>query len=185
MSHPKKIYIAGPYTTGDTGKNISVAMQAWHELADLGYSPFCPHLCHYLHIHHQRPYKEWMQYDEEWLMTCDALLRLPGESPGARKEAALASAMGIPVFHSIADLLDEDTSDDEESPSIEEKFSRLIEALMFYENPDTYHAVSLAFDPPCGPLINDLEYNTEYKRKLPGKLARETLDWLLKYSKES
>jgi len=47
----------------------------------------------------------WMvvsaQWDFAWLRRCDAILRLPGHSPGADREMAAAAEQGIPAFGSV------------------------------------------------------------------------------------
>ena len=100
-----KVYIAGPYTKPDPAVNTARAMDMWHELRDLGFSPLCPHLSHFLHIHHARPYQEWLDYDNEWIEVCDVLLRLPGESSGADDEVLLSKSLDIPVVLSVSDLI--------------------------------------------------------------------------------
>ena len=62
---------------------------------------------------------------------------------------------------------------------------KLVTALSFYADPDTYTAVAFRFDPPCGPFREDFENmggpaGTRSARFKPGKLARETLDSLVK-----
>ena len=93
-----KVYIAAPYTKGDVSVNVGKAIKAGNCLLDYGFIPFVPHLNHFMHMHHFRNYEEWMQYDMEWLEACDAVYRLPGESPGADRECARAMELGIPVF---------------------------------------------------------------------------------------
>lgn len=102
----KRIYVAAPYTHGDVAANVATAMAAAHELLDRGTAPYCPHLTHYLHLARQRPYDEWLALDLEWLACCDAVLRLSGHSPGADRECARAAELGIPVYHSLALLLE-------------------------------------------------------------------------------
>lgn len=107
FSEPEKIstvYVAGPYTNGDTEENIRVAIDAAEKLFALGYIPFVPHLNHYWHLQHPRSYEHWMQWCCVWLSKCDAVLRLEGESEGADDEVALAWEFGIPVFYSIEEL---------------------------------------------------------------------------------
>lgn len=99
-----RIYVAGPYTKGDVAANTSNAIRAGNQLADLGYAPFVPHLTHFWHIQHQRPYQFWCDLDNEFLPFCDGLVRLPGESSGSDAEVALANRLAIPVFHSIEEL---------------------------------------------------------------------------------
>lgn len=58
----------------------------------------------------------------------------------------------------------------------------LQDALAFYGDPQTYHAVAFLFDPPCGGFDDDFdEEHGEpfYDRPMPGKLARETLRGLV------
>jgi hypothetical protein len=43
-----------------------------------------------------------MRMDFDWLRACDVLLRLPGESSGADREAALAREFGIAVFEGFS-----------------------------------------------------------------------------------
>lgn len=69
-----------------------------------GFVPFCPHWSHFQHTFSPLPYVDWIEYDLHWLRTCDALLRLPGESAGADGEVAEAKRLGIPVFFSIPSL---------------------------------------------------------------------------------
>ena len=100
-----KVYIAGPYTTGDVVINVRNAIAAGQRVVDAGHTPFVPHLYHFWH--HQIPgdYGQWMRLDLEWLESCDALLRLPGESSGADREVAHAVGRGIRVFGMWTPLL--------------------------------------------------------------------------------
>jgi len=98
------VYIAGPYTNGDTERNIQVAIDTAEKLFALGYVPFVPHLNHYWHLRHPRSYEHWMQWCCVWLSRCDAVLRLEGESKGADDEVVLANEFQIPVFYSVNEL---------------------------------------------------------------------------------
>lgn len=99
-----KVYIAGPYTEPDPAVNTARAMDVWHEIADMGLTPFIPHLCHFLHIRRERPYTDWLEWDLAWLEDCDALYRIEGASSGADIEIERAQEIGIPVFRSLEDL---------------------------------------------------------------------------------
>lgn len=101
----KKVYIASPYTLGDVAVNVKVQMDCAHELIGLGFAPFVPLLSHFLHMANPRPYEDWVAQDNEWVGVCDYLLRLPGESKGAAAEVRLAQTLGIPVVHSIVELI--------------------------------------------------------------------------------
>lgn len=106
MTHDKQkiIYISSPYTLGDVGKNVHVQLEAAHRILDLGHCPVAPLLTHYLHIHRQRPYEDWMAMDLALIRKMDAVLRLPGESKGADRETALAEKIGVPVLRSWDEL---------------------------------------------------------------------------------
>jgi hypothetical protein len=100
----KKVYVAGPYSRGDVMVNIRAALFAADWLLALGYAPFVPHLTGFWHFYSPKPYKAWLALDLEWLRACDAVLRLPGESPGADGEVAEAERLGIPVYESVPEL---------------------------------------------------------------------------------
>lgn len=95
----KKIYIAGPYTKGDIGKNLNKVIKVADYLLKIGYIPYIPHLTHFWHIISPKPYETWLKYDNEFLKECDIVLRLEGESAGADKEVELAKKLKIPVFY--------------------------------------------------------------------------------------
>lgn len=65
----------------------------------------------------------------------------------------------------------------EEMRRYKELCGLLHDALAFYANPETYHAIAFLGDPPCGEFANDcsLEHTADYDRPMPGKMARETL----------
>jgi hypothetical protein len=99
-----KIYVAGPYTKTDPCINTNRAIQIGNRIWDRGLVPFIPHLSHFWHSVTPRPYAQWLEYDNEWVPLCDAVLRFPGESSGADAEVVLAKSHGIPVFMSEEDL---------------------------------------------------------------------------------
>jgi len=101
-----RVYIAGPYTRGDTGWNVSQAMTAAHRLLNFGHAPYVPHLNHFLHLLHARSYEDWMELDMAWLAMAEALIRLPGDSPGADKEVAYARDHHILVYQSVDQFLE-------------------------------------------------------------------------------
>lgn len=52
---------------------------------------------------------------------------------------------------------------------------RMREALEVYADPSFYHACSFLFDRPTGGFDEDFDYDEDYGREMPGKLAREAL----------
>ncbi len=62
---------------------------------------------------------------------------------------------------------------------LEAENARLREALEFYADPETYHAVGFWFDPPCGGFMEDFDSehgDPFYNRDMPGKTARAALE---------
>lgn len=106
-----KIYVAGPYsapTERERVENTARAMDAGLALYKLGHSPYVPHLSHWLDIRARQTsvpmsWEDWMEWDEEWLKSCDALLYL-ASSPGADREHDQAVSLGIPIYHSIVSV---------------------------------------------------------------------------------
>ena len=100
-----KVYIAGPLTTsGDIALNMRAAITAAEGILDRGHLPYIPHLTFFWHFASPHPYDYWIKLDKRWLMECDALLRLPGESRGTEIEVSLAARMGLSIYHSVEEL---------------------------------------------------------------------------------
>ena len=96
-----KVYVAGPLTVGSEMHNVRVAIEAAETLLRRGYSPYVPHLNVLWHLIFPHGYEAWMSLDFAYLEVCDALLRLPGESPGADREVAFAKRRGMRVEYNI------------------------------------------------------------------------------------
>lgn len=101
----EKVYIASPYTLGNTGDNVRKQHEAFDTLLSLGFIPFAPLLFHYQHICFPRSEAEWLRLDFEWLAVCDCILRLEGESKGADMEVDRAKKLGIPVYYDMEELI--------------------------------------------------------------------------------
>lgn len=99
------VYIASPYTTGSKPFNVNRQMEMAHRLLDYGYCPVWPLAAHYLEQMRERTYDEWLEMDFALVARCDALIRLEGESEGADREMSLARSLGIPVVHSVEELI--------------------------------------------------------------------------------
>jgi hypothetical protein len=98
-------YVAGPFSSNPALNTHRAAMVAY-QLFEEGVFAFVPHV-RLLEdtIAPGRSYEDWMAFCLAWLERSDAVLRLPGESPGADREVAHAQELGIPVFFTVADLL--------------------------------------------------------------------------------
>ena len=100
----KKVFISGPYSSGDVVQNVKLAMDTASFLIDIGVAPFCHHLSYFIQVSRPQPYEKWMSIGLEFLDCCDVLLRLPGASSGADREVEYAMTNLIPVVHSIEEL---------------------------------------------------------------------------------
>ena len=101
-----KVFVSGPYTLGNKEKNVRQAILTGEEIIKLGHTPFIPHLCHFWDKQSHHEYQYWIDYDLDWLESCDALLRIPGDSIGADNEVKKALILHIPVYYSLAELRD-------------------------------------------------------------------------------
>lgn len=99
-----RIYVAGPYTTGDVAVNVRNAVYTGNILALRGHAVFIPHLTHFWHMLIPHSYDFWMEQDMQWLEVCDAVLRIEGESAGADREVEYAIAHGKPVYTNVFDV---------------------------------------------------------------------------------
>lgn len=108
-----RIYVSGPIGALDEGRpaRIRAAIDAGAALLRAGFAPFVPHLWaaamqdHEVSADALAGYEHWMAYDLDWLAACVAVLRLPGDSPGADREVAVAKGNGVPVFYSTKEVI--------------------------------------------------------------------------------
>lgn len=98
------VYIAGPYSHPDPVLNVRTAIDYAEQVPKLGAIPVVPHLSHLWHLVSPHDYQWWLTYDLALLARCDALLRIPGESPGAAGEVEWATGHGIPVAYTLSEL---------------------------------------------------------------------------------
>ena len=68
--------------------------------------PFAPLLAHLWDLIAPKSAYDWLLYDLAWLEKCDCALRLPGQSRGADAEVRRAEELGLPVYYTLADLLE-------------------------------------------------------------------------------
>ena len=104
----KYIYVAGPITNGDTLLNIRKGMLVGLDLVRKGFVPFVPHndMVQYLLDPITLTYDTMLAQDFSWIEKCDALLRIPGKSPGADREVSHAIEHGLLIINSIRQLED-------------------------------------------------------------------------------
>ena len=108
----KVVFIAGPLSgisngqelsQGEQRLNVEYAAAVGIALLRQGYAPIVPHLSWY--IDPNTKYHEWYAADLEFVRHSDAVLRLAGPSVGADNEVAEAVRLGIPVYYTVAELL--------------------------------------------------------------------------------
>lgn len=105
MKNKIKVYIASPYTKGDSAKNVRRQIDVVDDLMNRGFAPFAPLYSHFQHMVHPRSYEDWMEIDKFWVRDCHCVLRLGGESQGADIEVQEARKFGKPVFYTIEELV--------------------------------------------------------------------------------
>lgn len=108
-----KVYIAGAYSAPNDDEileNIADADIAFHDLMELGFTPFSPHAISAYRllsgIEFDRDRDLWMSWCVEWLMDCDVVLALDGweQSDGACEELDIALDEGKRVFFGVEEL---------------------------------------------------------------------------------
>jgi hypothetical protein len=110
----KRVYVAGAYSASNVlqvfenmRKGIQLTIQVWQA----GYAPFCPWLDYQFNISRHNEDKPNVQnfydYSMAWLEVSNAVLVVPDSeaSVGTQKEIERAKELGIPVFHTMADLM--------------------------------------------------------------------------------
>lgn len=105
MTARLRVYIAGPYTQGEQAELVREAVLVGLTVYQHGHLPFIPHLYHFAHYLCPLPYDAWMTLDLSWLAACDAVVRLPGLSPGADREVERAQGLGLEVYDGLDDFL--------------------------------------------------------------------------------
>jgi hypothetical protein len=98
---PLYVYIAGPYTAPNPVVNTREAIIAGERVRSAGHYPFVPHLNLLWELIQPLPYACWLDLDIAFLKKCDALIRLPGHSPGADREVDIAEKLYLAVYSSV------------------------------------------------------------------------------------
>jgi hypothetical protein len=92
------IYVAGPYSQGDTAINVRNAIEIGMTYNDMGYYAVIPHMTHFLHLLFPRPYEYWLELDNRILPYCKGFHRIEGPSSGADKEMEFAKSLGLKIL---------------------------------------------------------------------------------------
>ena len=98
MSRPLRVYLSGPITKGDRTENFR-AFCLWQKvLMDKGFSVLNPGLSMLHPDAWAIAHETWLQSDLPWIRVSDVVIRIPGESVGAKEEVKHAEGHEIPVF---------------------------------------------------------------------------------------
>lgn len=111
MEKRTRVYIAGPMTSGSKNHfnmaKIREAIEAHFVLIELGFVPHCPHLTVFCEL--MQPgrisYEKWLELDRHYIDDADAVLRIPGVSPGADRECKYARFLNKPVVEGLDTFL--------------------------------------------------------------------------------
>ncbi len=106
-----KIYIAAPYTASSEKEieaNVNRVIDVGISILKMGHIPFIPHLTHFVELRSKETsaglkYEDYMEWDREWLLACDAILYL-ASSPGADRELKLAKKNGLTEYCSVEEI---------------------------------------------------------------------------------
>lgn len=111
-----RIYIAGPYShpyRAGVLSNINAAVHAAAVCMARGHDALCPHAAsdpvdqHLRNTEHGHlDYERWMRLDFGLIRHWATAILYIGPSPGADRELALATELGLTVFRSIAEIPD-------------------------------------------------------------------------------
>lgn len=91
------VYVAGPITGNPFGC-VRESIPVFSYVRRIGGWPFMPQWSVLPEMIEFIPYEEWLDYDFDFLVRADALLRLDGESPGADREVEFMQGMRKPTF---------------------------------------------------------------------------------------
>lgn len=100
------VYIASPYSKGNTARNVRSQMDTFDILLPMGVVPIAPLWSHFQDIVNPLRYSEWLKYDLEIVKRCDAVLRQGGDSRGADREVRAFRKAGKPVFRNFDEVED-------------------------------------------------------------------------------
>ena len=99
------VYVAAPYRSDPVQNTRQAILFADRMQRVGGITCIVPHLNLGWDLVQPHEANYWLEYDFALLARCDALFRLPGESPGADDEVRFAGERGIPVFYRETTLL--------------------------------------------------------------------------------
>jgi hypothetical protein len=101
---PLFIFISGPYAGKNIVENVREALFRGDKVAKLGHYPFIPQLRYFWEFLVPHAKEFWASQNIAWILKCDAVLRIPGESEVADNEVNFAIENGKKVYYSLLDI---------------------------------------------------------------------------------
>jgi hypothetical protein len=119
----------------------------------------------------QQPPQQAIDFNGSYPDTAQALWEALCEQCAATKDKSQVKALVMVRREDVAAVF---------SGVAQAETEPLREALEFYADPETYHAIAILGDRPCGEFADDMSVdfwtkNCGYDRPMPGKRAREAL----------
>lgn len=117
----KCVYVAGPYSSDNVMgvlENMRKGMRMATKVFLAGFAPFCPWIDYHFALmvrgDERLTVDQYYQYSMAWLERSDAVLVLPGSerSRGTQAELQRARELGIPIYHTLDDLIREQYTPD-------------------------------------------------------------------------
>ena len=99
------VFLAAPYSQNPAACIGAVCRVATVMIESTAFTPVVPTLSMLWDTVTPRPYEWWSRVHLDVMQVCDAVLRLPGDSPGADREIEKARSLGIPVL-SLSEMPD-------------------------------------------------------------------------------
>ena len=106
----KAIYVAGKLNDSNAINyllNVSAMMETAEQVRLAGFAPFVPAVDLLMGIKFgYKNYEDYFDPSQAWLAKADGVFLTPGwsESPGTKREIALANSLGIPVFYDLDEM---------------------------------------------------------------------------------
>jgi hypothetical protein len=91
------VYVAGPIT-GNMMANTREAVYVADIMRENDVAPYVPHLSVAWEMITSYDHRQWLEYDAQIIMRCDALYRMDGDSKGADWEVEYCDRTSTPVF---------------------------------------------------------------------------------------
>jgi len=101
-----KIYISSPYSVGDIEASVERQIATASLLIEAGCNPYVPILNRFIYLRWKKNEEVLLSLNFKWLIACDAVYRLQGNSTIADREVEIAKSKKIPVLYSMMEVLD-------------------------------------------------------------------------------